>query len=158
MGMATELLVAFGIMGVCLVIHVTGIVFLGDAVVRRREKIKQRISFAYAAVLLMLLFLALILLHVIEAAIWAGFFYGGGLFPDFESALYFSLTTYSTAGYGDVLLPPKWRLLGTIEAISGVLLCGLSVAFLFAVVNALFQFHGTRLRRAQNQETKRQFS
>lgn len=153
MGMATELLVAFGIMGVCLVIHVTGIVVLGNAIVRRREEIEQRITFSYTAFLLMLLFLALILLHVIEAAIWAGFFLGGGLFPNFESALYFSLTTYSTAGYGDVLLPPQWRLLGTIEAISGVLLCGLSVAFLFAVVNALFQFLGARLRRAQRQKT-----
>lgn len=158
MGMTTELVVAFGIMGVCLVIHVTGIVLLGGAIVRRREKIEQRINFLNAAVLLMLLFLALILLHVIEAAIWAGFFLGGGLFPNFESALYFSLTTYSTAGYGDVLLPPKWRLLGTIEAISGVLLCGLSVAFLFAVVNALFQFQGMRLSRSQRQRTKSQFS
>ena len=152
MGMATELLVAFGIMGVCLVIHVTGIVVLGDTIVRRGERIKHRITFVYAAALLTLLFLALIILHVIEAAIWAGFFLGGGLFPNFESALYFSLTTYSTAGYGDVLLPPQWRLLGTIEAISGVLLCGLSVAFLFAVVNALFQSQGLRLRRAQIQK------
>lgn len=158
MGMATELVVAFGIMAVCLVIHVTGIVLLGDAIVRRRERIEQHITFLYSAVLLMLLFLALILLHVSEATIWAGFFLWGGLFPNFESALYFSLTTYSTAGYGDVLLPPQWRLLGTIEAISGVLLCGLSVAFLFAVVNALFQLQGMRLRRAQMEKTKRQFS
>ena len=42
-------------------------------------------------------------------------------------------------GFGDVVLPQRWRLLSGIEGISGVLLCGLSGAFIFAVINALFQ-------------------
>jgi hypothetical protein len=61
-------------------------------------------------------------------------------FGNYETALYFSLGTYTTIGYGDVLLPQRWRLVGSLEGISGVLMCGLSTAFLFAVVNALFQF------------------
>lgn len=147
--MARVLLVAFGIMGVCVVIHITGLVFLGEELVRRRESIEKHITFLKAALVLIIVFGAIIFLHVLEATIWAGFFFWGGLFPNFELALYCSLTSYSTAGYGDVLLPPHWRLLGTIEAISGVLLCGLSAAFLFAVVNALFQFSGLRTGRDQ---------
>jgi len=147
--MFKELISAFGIMGLCLVIHVTGIVFLGETLARRREKIEARISFTSASVLLMIVFAAIIALHVIECVIWAGFYRGGGLFQNFESALYFSLTSYSTAGYGDVVLPPNWRLLGTIEAISGALLCGLSTAFLFAIVTALFRFRGMRVGREQ---------
>ena len=47
--------------------------------------------------------------------------------------------TYASIGYGDVVLPQRWRLLSGIEGISGVLLCGLSGGFIFAVINALFQ-------------------
>ena len=141
-------------MGVCVVIHITGLVFVGEELVRRREKIEEHITFAKAAIVLIIVFTAIIFLHVTEATVWAGFFRWGGLIPDFETALYCSLTSYSTAGYGDVLLPPKWRLLGTIEAISGVLLCGLSAAFLFAVVNALFQFRGLRVRTERVNQTE----
>ena len=145
--MTKELLAAFGIMGVCLVIHVTGMALLGEQLIRRRDEIEVRISVASAAVLLITVFSIVILLHIGEAAIWAAFYHQAGLFKDFETSLYFSLKSYSTVGYGDVLLPQNWRLLGTIEAVSGVLLCGLSAAFLFAIVNALFRFRVHRLQR-----------
>lgn len=143
--MTRALLVAFGITGLCVVIHVMGIAILGEEMLRWRERIQKPISFPFAAALLMVIFGAIIFLHVVEATIWAVCFYVGGLFPTFETALYCSLTSYSTAGYGDVLLPPKWRLLGTIEAVSGVLLCGLSAAFLFAVINIILRARGRRL-------------
>jgi hypothetical protein len=145
--MTKELLAAFGIMGVCLVIHVTGMALLGEQLIRRRDEIEARISVASAALLLIAVFSIVISLHIGEAAIWAAFYHRAGLFKDFETALYFSLKSYSTVGYGDVLLPQNWRLLGTIEAVSGVLLCGLSAAFLFAIVNALFRFRVHRLQR-----------
>ena len=116
--MVRELLIAFGIMGVCLVIHVTGILFLGEELVRHRQKIEARIGFGYAALLLISIFLAMIILHMGEAAIWALFYLRAGLFKDFETSIHFSLQTYSTVGYGDVGLPENWRLLGTIEAIA----------------------------------------
>ena len=144
--MVRVLLTAFGILGVCLVLHVTGILFIGAEVVRRRDKIEERIGFRYAALLLIIVFAALIFLHMIEAAIWAVFYLRFGLFENFETSFYFSLQSYSTVGYGDVALPQRWRLLGTVEGISGVLLCGLSAAFLFAIVNALVHFRAQRFQ------------
>ena len=79
------------------------------------------------------------MLHVSETALWALFYYSRGLFATFETALYFSLGSYATIGYGDVVLAHRWRLLGAIEGISGVLLCGISTAFMFAVINGMFQ-------------------
>ena len=152
--MVRELLIAFGIMGVCLVIHVTGILFLGEKLVRHRQTIEARIGFAYAGLLLISIFLALIILHMGEAAIWAVFYLRAGLFRDFEMSLHFSLQSYSTVGYGDVYLPEKWRLLGTIEGISGVLLCGMSAAFLFAILSALFRFRVKRFRWQQTHTTE----
>lgn len=151
--MTKELLIAFGIMGVCLVIHVLGIVQLGEYMVRRRDRIEDRVGFSYAAGLLIGVFTFVIILHILEGVIWAVFYRGAGLFNDFETALYFSLTSYSTLGYGDAVLPRNWRLLGTLEGLAGILLCGLSAAFLFAIVNSLFKFRMRRFMREHRTES-----
>ena len=145
--MLTESIVALLLIGTCVVVHCGGILVLGEALVRQRRKIERRAGTVHTAVLFTGIFAALMILHVAENCIWAAFYHGLGLFGNYETALYFSLGTYTTIGYGDVLLPQKWRLLGSLEGISGVLLCGLSTAFLFAVVNALFQFRIQRVNR-----------
>jgi hypothetical protein len=137
--MFRELLVAFLIVAVCLIIHVTGIVWLAESLLRWGEARHRPLGTLGHMVLLVILFSATILLHMVETAVWAAFYYERSLFPNFETSFYFSLTSYTTIGFGDVTLPPAWRMLGGVEAIIGVLLCGLSTAFVFAVVNALFQ-------------------
>lgn len=137
--MLRELFSAFIIIAVCVVIHTTGMVILFGWLLRRRSAIEKHSSLPSYALLLILVFGFVILLHLGETGIWAGFYYKRGLFEDFETSFYFSLGSYTTIGYGDVVLPQRWRLLGGLEGISGVLLCGLSSAFIFVVVNALFQ-------------------
>ena len=88
--------------------------------------------------LLMRLAWALIAIHLVEIAIWALFYWLRGCLPDLESALYFAGVTYTTVGYGDVVLPDAWRLLGPIEGLTGILMCGLSTGFFFAVVSKLY--------------------
>lgn len=51
-----------------------------------------------------------------------------------ETALYFSTVSMSTVGYGDVVLPPDWRLMGSMQAASGMILFGWSTAFIFEVL------------------------
>ena len=80
--------------------------------------------------------IALRVLHGLTILRWAAF-YRWLCFPSWTSAFYFSGSTYSTVGYGDVVLPPQWRLLCTIESIVGVLMCGLSVSILFALIQTL---------------------
>jgi voltage-gated potassium channel len=79
---------------------------------------------------------AMLILQLLEVVLWAGF-YRWKCFPSWDPALYFSTTSYSTVGYGDLLLPSAWRLLGPIESITGVLMCGLSASVLFAIVTRL---------------------
>ena len=105
----------------------------------RYPKLDRVAAIPRQMVTLIFVFAVVITLHLVEASLWAIFYYARGLFNDFETALYFSLVTYGTIGFGDVVLPQRWRLLSGIEGISGVLLCGLSAAFIFAVINALFQ-------------------
>jgi hypothetical protein len=137
--MVKELLIAFAVVAVCGVIHVGVIVGFAHFLRVRFSPLETLTTQTQRALLMGSIFAVVIGLSLIETAIWAALYYVRGLFANFETALYFSLGTYSTIGYGDVVLPQRWRLLGGIEGISGVLLCGLSAAFVFAVVNVLFQ-------------------
>jgi hypothetical protein len=76
-------------------------------------------------------------------AIWAASFAIGDVLPDFETALYFSLTSYTTVGYGDVVPPIPWRLLGPIEAAVGILMLGWSTSIIVAAVQRLYNAHLT---------------
>lgn len=147
--MLKELLMAFAIVAVCGLFHVIVMVFFAQFLLRTFSAVtltKLRLQ----ALVLVLVFAVVTLLSLVEAGIWAAFYYVRELFPDFETAFYFSLGTYSTIGYGDVVLPQRWRLLGGIEGISGVLLCGLSAAFVFALLNALLQ---SRIQRSLSKVT-----
>ncbi len=53
-----------------------------------------------------------------------------GVFPTFEESLYFSIVTYTTLGYGDVILPQEWRILSGMTSTTGFLNFGLITALL----------------------------
>jgi voltage-gated potassium channel len=135
--MLRELIFAFALVAACLVVHTTAMVMFTEWLFGKRAVIEKRPGLLSQATLLSLIFVVIIVLHLCETGIWALFYLQRGLFADLETSLYFSLVSYTTIGFGDVVLPQNWRLLGGIEGISGVLLCGLSTAFLFAYVNAL---------------------
>ena len=77
---------------------------------------------------------AVVLLHIAQIAAWALFYVWQRAMPDVASAFYFSAVTYTTTGYGDLVLAPEWRLVGAIEALTGILMCGWSTAVFVAVV------------------------
>ena len=85
--------------------------------------------------------------HLLQMALWAAAFLGCGEFRDFETAFYHSAVNYTTLGYGDIILSPRWRLLGPLEAMTGVLLFGLSAATVFAIMSRLIE---QRLRHGQS--------
>jgi hypothetical protein len=62
-----------------------------------------------------------------------------GALATLETAVYFSLVTYTTIGYGDVVLEPAWRVLAGIEGLTGIILVGWSTAFVVAVVNRMYE-------------------
>jgi hypothetical protein len=77
--------------------------------------------------------------HLTEIALWAVVLLLCGEIPTFEKALYCSAENYTALGYGDVVLSERWRLLGPLEAINGLLLVGLSTAVMFAVLSRLIK-------------------
>src|SRR6202790_4709569 len=89
-----------------------------------------------SAVLVVKSTIAIIVLHGLVILLWASF-YRSQCFRSWELSLYFSASSYATVGYGDVVLPGRWRLLGPLESMSGVLMCGISVCLLFATITRL---------------------
>ena len=81
--------------------------------------------------------LGLMAIHGIEVWLYAGAYLALGAVPDLETALYFSTTSFTTIGYGDVVLDRRWRLIGAIEGANGLLLFGWSTAFLFSVISRM---------------------
>jgi hypothetical protein len=75
--------------------------------------------------------------HLTVIALWAVALLLCGELSTFEKALYCSAENYTALGYGDVILSERWRLLGPLEAINGLLLVGLSTAIMFAVLSRL---------------------
>jgi len=99
----------------------------------------------YSATLVVKSTVAIVILHGLEILLWASF-YRMRCFPSWELAFYFSASSYSTVGYGDLILPSNWRLLGPPEAITAVLMCGISVSVLFALVTRLLDRDTPSLR------------
>ena len=86
-----------------------------------------------------MIFITLVLApaHLTEIALWATAFRASSEISTFEKAFYFSAQNYTALGYGDIALSDRWRLLGPLEAINGLLLFGLSTAAMFAALSRL---------------------
>lgn len=85
----------------------------------------------------MLLFLATLL----EVLWWAASYVYLGAIETFEAALYFSMVTFTTLGYGDITLEEQWRLLSSFQAANGVIIAGWSTALLFALIQRVYLDH-----------------
>src|SRR5258708_9919564 len=90
------------------------------------------------AVLMVRFTAAIIALHVLQILMWASF-YRWLCLPVWESAFYFSTASYTTVGSGNVVLPQMWRILGPVERLVGVLMCGLSASFPVTTVTMLVE-------------------
>ena len=132
--MLSKLLVAWVLMALCVVIHATGITVALRAVrshaVRRPRAWRWILHFVRLAGLI-------VVLHLLEIGAWAVVYVWDAAIPDLQSAIYFSAVTYTTTGYGDLVLSKDWRLVGAVEALTGILMCGWSTGFFFAVVSRL---------------------
>jgi len=93
------------------------------------------------------LFSVLLVLYaglLFQIGVWAVLFVALGEFDGFATAFYHSAVNFATLGYGDIVMSERWRLLGPLEATSGVLMFGLAASALFAVTSLLFQHHRPR--------------
>jgi len=142
--MLLKLLLALSLMAGCVVIHASGITWSLSPMERAADSSG---SFWRSTWLCIRLAVRMIVCHLVEISIWGLFYLWNAAMRDLPSALYFSAVTYTTTGYGDLILPPEWRLVGGVEALTGILMCGWSTAFFFAVVSRLHTTDTPEARR-----------
>ena len=120
-------------MALCVVMQTLGMVFIIGWLRRLPPAPVTRLW--PATWILIRIAISAVFMHLLQILVWALFYLWREGMPDLPIALYFSAVTYTTTGYGDVVLPPEWRLVGAVEALTGILMCGLSTGLFFAVVN-----------------------
>ena len=140
--MIAEILIASCLVAVTVLIHAAGLGIVLAHVLHSPARTDTR--FWPITWLLIRIAWLLIVIHLIEIVVWGLFFWWQECLPDAESSFYFSGVTYATLGYGDLLLPKEWRMFGPLEALTGSLMVGLSIAFFFAVLSRRFlqRIHG----------------
>lgn len=137
-----EYIIGIAMVALTIAIHVTGSTYWLEFVA---STFKDSGSKARARGLLSVLIwtsVILILLHVVEAMLWAVVFIslpGKAGLSGFGEALYYSIVTITTLGYGDVTLNENWHILGGLEAMVGITVFGLTTAILFAVVQRFWK-------------------
>jgi hypothetical protein len=122
-----------------LAIHATAVVMMAFVTMRIRARLKTRDVNLWNLVAMLICIivvtgLLLAMLHVIECGIWAAAYLWLGALDSPIDALLFSVDSMSTRGSSGLTLQRHWQMMGALEAVNGMLLFGVSTAYIFAVM------------------------
>jgi len=150
--MVTQMFIGAALILTTVLVHAVCLELILKAFLSVRTELEVR----WRAIAFALVVLAVFAAHVIEIWVWAIFYYlhaSIAEIPTLEAALYFSTSSFTTVGFGDLVLSEDWRLLSSFESINGMILFGWSTAFIFEVVrhtySHLYRDSGGYLSRAR---------
>lgn len=143
--MFAQIILGSTIIFVTLVIQVLFISSATQALTQRSAWLVKPPHILRHIISLVAVVLWLILGISLSAWAWAWVFMLVEALPDWDTALYFSIVTFTTLGYGDVTLAEHWRILGSFSAVNGLIIFGLNTAFLVEFTS--------RLRQAQESKS-----
>ncbi len=146
--LAQNLAISAAMIVACVLWHSAGIYVLTHVHASDRAK-RWREGYAHERGLTVVaMVFGLLGLHAAEITAYAVLYDRLGQFPgDFETALYFSASTFTTLGYGDVIPAPDHRLLAGVEGVMGLILIGWSTAILVSVTTSMDSIEVKRRRR-----------
>jgi hypothetical protein len=120
---------------VTVIVHALSMVYITDGIVRAAHHVTRRHH--KFALLIGAATLLAIALHAFEAGIWAAVYVALGALPDGKSALLYSLNAMTSYGHESIRLAAHWQLMGALEALNGMILFGLTTAFLYGMIRTL---------------------
>lgn len=135
--MITNLVLAALMVGLTVTLHFFGLLGLLWVLRNRGHRFQAHDSWLGQGAAILFVMLGLVAVLTAEIWLYAVAYLAVGALGDLEAALYFSTTSFTTLGYGDVVLDQRWRLLGAIEGANGLLLFGWSTAFLISVTGRM---------------------
>jgi hypothetical protein len=130
-----------GMMVLTIIIHALFMVGGAKVAKWRRSRFGNVENETVKAVLISLLTVWMFLAIVIEAWLWALLYLYHPMIStlqDLETAFYFSMVTFTTLGYGDVVLTGQWRTLASIQAANGVIIFGWTTALIFYFIQRIY--------------------
>lgn len=135
-----QLVIASLMVALTVIMHLVGLGLLVALMRLHHNRLSHRRTWLPQLIIIFVAAFGLFALHTVEIWSYALLYVRMGALPSFDDALYFSTTSYSTLGYGDILLPANWRLVGAIEGANGIILLGWSTAFFVSVINRIRLF------------------
>ena len=133
--MPLQLILASVMVIVIVLTHLIGLAVL-TRVLRSHSRLLRKVRIMPMTVLLAAT-VGIVGIHTVEIWTYAALYRGLGAFGSFEEALYYSTVTYASIGYGDVLMPRDWRILGAIEGAVGIIMLGWSTAYLVSLLTQM---------------------
>ena len=137
MELLLQLAVSTGAVTTTALVHLAGLALLIGLLRTHGPRLRTPHVRVTQALLVVAAVGSLFVLHAIEIWLYAAFYVAVGELKTFSEALYFSTSTYATIGYGDIVLTPRWRIVGAIEGVNGIILLGWSTAFFVSIVQRL---------------------
>lgn len=137
--MLLQFLIGALLIGLTVVIHALVLDWLIKFLQRQGSFLFHAFHMFWRAAVLTIAVLGVFSAHIIQIWIWAIFYLAVDALPTFEEALYFSTSTFTTVGFGDLVLDEKWRLVSSFQSANGFILFGWSTAFIFEVMSKLYR-------------------
>jgi hypothetical protein len=136
--LSSQLILGTALIIVNAVFHVSCLVWLAHLLIYMDKSVTSSQSRKGTILLLCIAVLGLIAIHTVSTWAWAIVYLAVGEFTELSKALYFSIVTSTTLGYGDITVSERWQLLAGFEAMGGLILFGASTAFLIGAVRTWF--------------------
>jgi len=137
-----KLAVAMSVMFLCTFVHALFMIVGHQALEWRLNHRRRKIGLFSRSILIWLVIMWMCIGIGVEATIWALLYLFSPaitVLSDFQTAFYFSMVTYTTLGYGDIVLTGDWRTLSSVQAANGVIIFGWTTALIFYFIQRIFK-------------------
>ena len=132
MSVLVQISIGTGLLILCAILHIAMSARL-VLLLKTRDALRGLLSGGGIILPVSVVFAAFVASHTLHVYLWAVVIWLLGALPGYEEPIYFALVTYTTVGYGDVTLTPDFRILGAMASVTGILMFGLTTAFLVGV-------------------------
>ncbi|MEL6099761.1 MAG: potassium channel family protein [Pseudomonadota bacterium] len=147
MDLARQILLGTTVFGICAAVHVALVAISIPLLTNLAAFSMSRFHRLHVFLLLGVAFAVMVFAHTVQVWVWALVFIWLEALPDMETSLYFAMATYTTLGYGDIVLDPGFRIFASFASVTGLLTFGISTAFLMGVITRVFREDRAAARR-----------